>query len=72
MDGSDQIFIVLPIVAIIILAILVGLPYLGNRSSRDSHAGSGHSGGHQVQGQIPGHSARADASGGDAIGPGHA
>jgi hypothetical protein len=65
MDGSDQIFIVLPIVAVVILVILVGLPYLGNREQSHSRAG----GGHQPRDQIPGHSA--DAHGGDAIGPGH-
>jgi len=68
MDGSDQIFIVLPIVAIILLVVLVGLPYLGNREQSHSHAG----GGHRAQGQIPGQTASADAPGGDAIGPGHA
>jgi hypothetical protein len=64
MDGSDLIFIVLPIVAVVILVILVGLPYLGDREQGHSHAG-----GPQARGQIPGHSA--DAHGGDAIGRGH-
>ena len=72
MDGSDQIFIVLPIVAIILLVLLVGLPYLGDREQSHRHAGGELSGGHQAQGQIPGQSASADAPGGDAIGPGHA
>jgi hypothetical protein len=65
MDGSDLIFIVLPIVAVVILVILVGLPYLADREQGHSHAG----GEPQARGQIPGHSA--DAHGGDAIGRGH-
>ena len=72
MDGSNGIFIVLPIVALIILLILVGLPYLGDRQSGHGPSGGGHPLGHQAQGQIPGHSAAADAPGSDAIGPGHA
>jgi hypothetical protein len=79
MDGSNAIFIVLPPVAIVILAILVGLPYWANRGEGRSPAGGRRSLGHQAQDQIPGHSAPAgghsapaSASGGDAIGPGHA
>lgn len=71
MDGSNQIFIVLPIVAIVILAILVGLPYWANRGEGRPPAGGKHSLGRQAQDQIPGHSAPSDASGSDAIGPGH-
>jgi hypothetical protein len=66
MDGSDVIFIVLPIVAVVLLIVLVGLPYLGDREQGRSHAG----GGPQTRGQIPGHPP--DARGGDAIGRGHA
>jgi hypothetical protein len=69
MDGSNGIFIVLPIVALIALLILVGLPYIGNRAGRDPGHGAGHSRGHQAHGQIPDRSA---GTGGDAIGPGHA
>lgn len=72
MDGSNGIFIVLPIVALIVLLILVGLPYLGDRQSGHGPSGGGRSLGHQAQDQIPGHSAAADTPGGDAIGPGHA
>jgi hypothetical protein len=72
MDGSDGIFIVLPIVALIALLILVGLPFVGDRESRDSRSAARHSLGHQAQGQIPDHSAPADVPGSDAIGPGHA
>jgi hypothetical protein len=64
MDGSDAIFIVLPIVGIVLLIVLVGLPYLADREQGHSHAG----GGLQARGQIPGRSA--DARGGDAIGRG--
>jgi len=72
MDGSNGIFIVMPIVALIILLILVGLPYLGDRQSGHSRPGGGQSLRHQARGQIPGQSAAADAPGSDAIGPGHA
>jgi hypothetical protein len=72
MDGSNGIFIVLPIVALIILLILVGLPYLGDRQSNPSHSHGGRPLGHQAQSQIPSQSATADTPGSDAIGPGHA
>jgi hypothetical protein len=72
MDGSNEIFIVLPIVGIVILAILVGLPFWANRGEGRSPADGRHSLGHQAQDQVPGHSAPADASRSDAIGPGHA
>ena len=72
MDGSNGIFIVMPIVALIILLILVGLPYLGDRQSDPRHSRGGRSLGPQAHGQIPGLSAAADAPGGDAIGPGQA
>ena len=73
MDGSNEIFIVLPIVAIVILAVLVGLPYWANRGEGHSPAGSRHSLGHQAQhqGQVQSHSAPAEASDSDAIGPGN-
>ena len=69
MDGSNAIFIVLPIVALVTLLVLVGLPYIGDRAGRPP--GAGHSRGHQAQRQIPDGSAGPGA-GGDAIGPGHA
>ena len=72
MDGSNGIYIILPIVALITLLILVGLPFVGNRESGDSRSSGRHSPGHQAQGQIPGHSAAADVPGSDAIGPGQA
>ena len=72
MDGSDGIFIVLPIVALIALLILVVLPFVGDRESGDSRSGGRQSLGHQAQSQIPGHSAAADVPGSDEIGPGHA
>jgi hypothetical protein len=72
MDGSNGIFIVLPIVALIVLLILVGLPYLGDRQGAPGHSGGRRPLGHQPEGQIPGHSTTADAPGSDAIGPGHA
>jgi hypothetical protein len=65
MDGTDVIFIVLPIVATVLLIVLVGLPYLADREQGHSQAG----GGPRARGQIPGRSA--DAHGGDAIGRGH-
>jgi hypothetical protein len=78
MDGSNDIFFVLPPVAIVILAILVVLPYWANRGEGRSPAVGRHSLGHQAQDQIPGHSAPddahsapANASGSDAVGPGH-
>jgi hypothetical protein len=72
MDGSNGIFIVLPIVALITLLILVGLPFLGDKYSGGSHSGGGRPLGHQAREQIPGHPAGPDASGSDAIGTGHA
>lgn len=72
MDGSNEIFIVLPLVAIPLLALLVGLPYWANRGEGHPPPGGRHSLGRPAQDQIPGRSAPADASGGDAIGPGHA
>jgi FtsZ-interacting cell division protein ZipA len=71
MDGSNEIFIVLPIVAIVILVVLVGLPFWANRGEGRGQAGGRPSLGHQAQDQIPGHSPPADASRSDAIGPGH-
>jgi len=72
MDGSNGIFIVLPIVALIILLILVGLPFVGDMASDGSRSGARHSLGHETRGQIPGHSAGEDVRGSDAIGPGRA
>ena len=72
MDGSNAIFIVLPIVALVTLLVLVGLPYIGDRAGRGPGPGAGHSRGRQAHGQIPDRSAGTGASGGDAIGPGHA
>jgi hypothetical protein len=71
MDGSNTIFIVLPIVALVTLLVLVGLPYIGDRAGRGSQSGAGHSHGHQAHGEIPDHSAGPGAPGSDAIGPGH-
>jgi hypothetical protein len=71
MDGSNEIFIVLPIVAIVILVVLVGLPFWANRGEGRGQAGGRPSLGHQAQDRIPGHSPPADASRSDAIGPGH-
>lgn len=71
MDGSNEIFVVLPIVAIVILVILVGLPYLADRQSRGSHPGAGHSTGPGIHSQIPGHSIASDASRSDVTGPDH-
>jgi hypothetical protein len=70
MDGSNGIYIVLPIVALVTLLILVGLPYIGDRAGRPS--GAGHSPGHQAHGQIADRSAGTGAAGSDAIGPGQA
>jgi hypothetical protein len=70
MDGSNAIYIVLPIVALVTLLVLVGLPYIGDRAGRPP--GAGHSRGHQAQGQISDRSAETGAPGSDAIGPGHA
>ena len=52
MDGSNGIFIVMPIVALIILLILVGLPYLGDRQSDPRHSRGGRSLGHQAHGHL--------------------
>jgi hypothetical protein len=73
MDGSDAIYIVLPIVAIVILAILVGLPFFANRGEGRSPSGGQPSLGHRAQDQVqvPSRSAPADASDSDAIGPGN-
>ena len=72
MDGSNQIFVVLPIVAIVMLVILVGLPYLADRQSRVSHPGAGHPPGPGIHSQVPGQSIGSDASHGDVTGPDHA
>jgi hypothetical protein len=71
MDGSNEIFIVLPPVAIVILAILVVLPYWANRGEGRSPSGDRHSLGNQAQDQVQVHSTAADASDSDAIGPGN-
>jgi len=68
MDGSSNaIYILMPIVAIICLAILVVLPFLGDRESAERRSGRAHSLGQQAQGQVLGHPA---ATGSDAIDPG--
>jgi hypothetical protein len=69
MDGSNGIFIVLPIVALITLLILVGLPFIGDRPSGAGRSGGGHLRGGQAHGQI---TSQPTAPGGDAIGPGRA
>jgi len=69
MDGSNGIFIVLPIVALITLLILVGLPFVGDRPSGAGRSGGGHTRGPQAHGEITGHPA---GPGSDAIGQGHA
>jgi hypothetical protein len=73
MDGSNQIFIVLPIVAVVILLVLVGLPFLGDRQeNRGRRSGAGHPPGPGIQGQVPERSIAPDASRSDVTGPDHA
>jgi hypothetical protein len=66
LDGSDGIYIIMPIVALIGVAILVVLPFVGDKKPVDSGSGGSHGLGHRAQGQVPGHSA---ATSSDAIGP---
>jgi hypothetical protein len=70
MDGSNQIFIVLPIVAIVLLLVLVGLPFLGDREeNRGKRSGAGPPPGPGIRSQVPSHSIAPDASSSDVPGP---
>ena len=40
MQVSNMIYIVMPIVAVLCLAILIGMPYIGARLSRGSRSGA--------------------------------
>jgi len=61
MDGSNLIFIVMPIVMVLALAVLIILPFYGARGSGGSHSGGRHPGGPESQGQVPGRPAAPDA-----------
>ncbi len=67
MDGSNGIYIMMPIVALVFVAILVVLPFAVSKEPTGRRSGRGHSLGHQAQGQVASQSA---AAGSDAIGPG--
>ena len=69
MDGSNQIFVVLPIVAIVLLLVLVGLPFLGNREGRGCPPGTEPAPGPGIRSQVPSHSIAPDAAHGDVTGP---
>ena len=72
MQGSDLIYIVMPVVILLALVVLIALPFAGTRGSGDRLSGRRHSHGHQSRGQIPDHSVAPDDAGSDAIGLGHA
>jgi hypothetical protein len=67
---GSMIYIVMPVVAVLALVVLCGLPFAGSRESGESRSGGGHprelgSGGH-----VPDRTVAPDARGRDVIGPG--
>lgn len=71
MQGSDLIYVVLPVVILLALIVLITLPFAAARSSGDRRSGGRHSRRQQSQGQIPGHPAVPDAFGSDVADLGH-
>jgi hypothetical protein len=61
MDGSNLIYVVMPIVMVLALVVLVGLPFVGTRGAGDSRSGGGHSRGQESGAQLPDRSVAADA-----------
>ena len=61
MQGSDLIYIVMPVVVVLALSLLIVLPFVGARDSGDSRSASRGSIGQESRGQIPDHWAAPDA-----------
>jgi hypothetical protein len=63
MEGSDLIYIVMPIVISLALVVLIALPFVGDRGAGDSHSGGGHPRGQESRGQLSDRPVAADAVG---------
>jgi hypothetical protein len=64
------IYIVMPVVAVLALVVLCGLPFVGARESDESRAAAGHPRELGSRGQVPDRTVAPDAVGRDVIGPG--
>jgi hypothetical protein len=63
MEGSDLIYIVMPIVVSLALVVLIALPFVGDRGAGASHSGGGHPRGQDARGQLPDRPVAADPIG---------
>jgi hypothetical protein len=70
MEGSNSLFIVMPIVITLVLVVLIALPFVGARDPGRGLPGDTRWLG--SEGQIPDHSATPHAVGSGVTGPGHA
>jgi hypothetical protein len=66
---GSLIYIVMPVVAVLALVVLCGLPFVGARESDESRSG-GHPRELESRGQAPDRPVAPDALGRDVIGPG--
>jgi len=69
MQGT-LIYIVMPVVAILSLVVLCGLPFVGAIESDESRSGGGHPRELGSRGQVPDQAVAPDTLGRDVIGPG--
>lgn len=67
---GSLIYIVLPVVAVLALVILCGLPFVGARESDETRSSGGHPRELGSRGQAPDRAVAPDAHGRDVIGPG--
>jgi hypothetical protein len=71
MEGSDSLYIVMPIVMTLVLVVLIALPFVGARNPGRGLPGDTHSPWLGSEGQIPDHSATPNAVGSSVTGLGH-
>ena len=72
MEGSNSLYIVMPIVMTLVLFVLIALPFVGARNPGRGLPGDTHSHWPGSEGQIPDHSATPHAVGSGVTVPGHA
>jgi hypothetical protein len=72
MEGSNSLYIVMPIVMTLVLVVLIALPFIGARNPGHGHSSDTHSRWLGSEGQIPDHSATRNAVGSGVTGLGHA
>jgi len=72
MEGSNSLYIVMPVVITLVLVVLIALPFVGARDPGRGHSSDTRSRWMGSEGQIPDHSATPNAVGSGVTGLGHA